>query len=213
MVAATPALGKMAGIASALCGFHTCRPMLTSKSAPWAASLLIALAAAAALLALGRSPICTCGAVDLWVAGRDSPRTSQMLSDWYSLSHVAHGILLYGALWLLARRWPVEWRFAAALLIEAAWEVTENTPLIIDRYREATAALGYNGDSVLNSMSDMAMMALGFLAARKLPPWLTVVLLILIELAPLAAIRDNLTLNIWMLLAPNEAIAQWQAGA
>jgi hypothetical protein len=187
--------------------------MLTRRSAPWAASLLIALAAAAALLALGRNPICTCGAVDLWVPGRDSPRTSQMLSDWYSLSHVAHGLLLYGALWLVARRWPVEWRFTAALLIEAAWEVTENTPWIIDRYREATAALGYNGDSVLNSLSDMAMMAVGFLAARKLPPWLAVALLILIELAPLAAIRDNLTLNIWMLLAPNDAVAQWQAGA
>ena len=187
--------------------------MLTRRSAPWAASLLIALAAAAALLALGRNPICTCRAVDLWVAGRDSPRTSQMLSDWYSLSHVAHGLLFYAALWLVARRWPVEWRFTAALLIEAAWEVTENTPWIIDRYRHATAALGYNGDSVLNSLSDIAMMAVGFLAARKLPWWVSAALLILIELVPLAAIRDNLTLNVWMLLAPNEAIANWQAGA
>lgn len=187
--------------------------MVSRRSAAWAASLLIVLAAIAALLALGRNPICTCGAVDLWIAARDSPRTSQMLSDWYSFSHVAHGLLLYGALWLVARRWPVEWRFTGALLVEAAWEVTENTPWIIDRYREATAALGYNGDSVLNSLSDMAMMALGFLAARKLPLWAAAALLILIELAPLAAIRDNLTLNIWMLLAPNEAVAKWQAGA
>lgn len=187
--------------------------MLTRRSVPWAASLLIALAAAAALFALGRNPICGCGAVDLWVTGRDSPRTSQMLADWYSLSHVAHGLLLYAGLWLAARHWPVEWRFAAALVIEAAWEVTENTPWIIDRYRHATAALGYNGDSIVNSMSDMAMMAVGFLAARKLPLWAAISLLILIELAPLAAIRDNLTLNVWMLLAPNKAIAQWQAGA
>jgi hypothetical protein len=136
-----------------------------------------------------------------------------MLSDWYSLSHVAHGLLLYAALWLVARRWPVEWRFAVALLIEAAWEVTENTSWIIDRYREATAALGYNGDSVVNSISDMTMMALGFLAARRIPVWAAVALLIVIELLPLAAIRDNLTLNILMLLAPNDAIAQWQAGA
>ena len=187
--------------------------MLTRRSAPWAASLLIALAAAAALLALGRNPVCTCGAVDLWVAGRDSPRTSQMLSDWYSLSHVVHGLLFYAALWLVARRWSVEWRFTAALLIEAAWEVSENTPWIIDRYRHATAALGYNGDSVLNSLSDIAMMGLGFLAARKLPLWAAIALVALLELLPLAVIRDNLTLNVWMLLAPSEAIANWQGGA
>ena len=179
---------------------------------PWLA-LLIALAAAAILLAMGRNPICTCGAVDLWVSGRDSPRTSQMIADWYSLSHIVHGLLFYAALWLVARRWPAQWRFAAALLIEAAWEIVENTPLIIDRYREATAALGYNGDSVLNSLSDMGMMALGFLAARKLPVWASVALLIALELVPLAAIRDNLTLNVWMLLAPSDVIAQWQANA
>lgn len=178
----------------------------------WCA-LLVAVLAAAILLALGRSALCTCGAVDLWVGGRDSPRTSQMIADWYSLSHIVHGLLFYAAFWLFGRRWPVEWRFAAALLIEAAWEVTENTPWIIDRYRHATAALGYNGDSVLNSLSDMAMMALGFLAARKLPLWVSVVLLIALELVPLAAIRDNLTLNVWMLLVPSDAIAQWQAGA
>ena len=187
--------------------------MLTRRSAPWAIGLLIATVAAVTLFALGRSAFCTCGEVDLWVAGRDSPRTSQMLSDWYSLSHVAHGILFYAALWLVARRWPVEWRFTTALLIEAAWEVAENTPWIIDRYREAIGALGYNGDSVLNSLSDMAMMGLGFFVARKLPPWVTGVLLLVIELAPLAAIRDNLTLTVWMLLAHNDAIAQWQADA
>ena len=131
--------------------------------------MLILVAAAAILLAMGRNPICTCGAVDLWVGGRDSPRTSQMLADWYSLSHIVHGLLFYAALWLVARRWPVEWRFLVALLVEASWEVIENTPMVIDRYRATTAALGYTGDSVLNSMSDILMMALGFLAARKLP--------------------------------------------
>lgn len=179
---------------------------------PWLA-LAIFLVAAAVLLALGRTPLCPCGAVDLWVGQRDSPRTSQMIADWYSFSHLVHGFIFYAALWLLARHLPVEWRFAAALLIEAAWEIAKNTPLIIDRYREATAALGYNGDSVLNSLSDMAMMALGFLAARKLPLWAAIALVAGLELVPLAAIRDNLTLNVWMLLAPNAAIAQWQAGA
>src|SRR5678815_5908825 len=110
----------------------------------WSLTIFIVVAAAAILLAMGRNPICTCGTVELWVGGRDSPKTSQMLADWYSLSHVVHGLLFYAALWLVARRWPVERRFLVALLVESAWEVTENTPLVIDRYRETTAALGYS---------------------------------------------------------------------
>jgi hypothetical protein len=174
-------------------------------------SLVILAAAAAVLLAMGRNPICTCGTLDLWVGSRDSPKTSQMLADWYSLSHVVHGLLFYAGLWLVARRWPVEWRFVAALLIEASWEVTENTPLVIDRYRETTAALGYTGDSVINSLSDILMMCVGFLLARKLPVWAAVALLIVLEIVPLFVIRDNLTLNVWNLLAPNPAVAAWQA--
>jgi hypothetical protein len=176
------------------------------------AASLIPAAAAAILLAMGRNLICTCGRLDLWVGARDSPATSQMLADWYSLSHIAHGLLFYAALWLVARRRPVEWRFVAALAIESAWEVVENTPMVIDRYRATTAALGYTGDSVINSLSDIAMMALGFLAARKLPLWAAIALLAAIELIPLFAIRDNLTLNIWTLLAPNPVVQAWQAG-
>ena len=175
-------------------------------------AVAIVATAAAAELAMGRHPICTCGAVDLWVGARDSPETSQMLADWYSLSHIVHGLLFYGALWLLARRWPVERRFIAALLVEAAWEVAENTPMVIDRYRATTAALGYSGDSVINSVSDMLMMAAGFVAARRLPVWGSVGLLVVLELVPLLVIRDNLALNILNLIAPNAAIAAWQAG-
>src|SRR3569833_2843655 len=116
-----------------------------------------------------------------------------MLCDWYSLSHVVHGLLFYALLWLVARRWPLEWRFLAALLVETAWEVTENTPLVIARYRATTAALGYTGDSVINSLSDILMMALGFFAARRLPVWMAIGLLALLEVIPLFAIRDNLT--------------------
>ena len=185
--------------------------MLSRRRAALAAITVFA-AAATLLLAMGRNPICTCGAVDLWVGSRDSPRTSQMLFDWYSLSHIVHGLLFYAALWLVARRWPVEWRFVVALAVEATWEVIENTPMVIDRYRAETAALGYNGDSVLNSLSDISMMALGFLLARKLPVWGAVALLVVLELVPLMVIRDNLALNIWNLLAPNAAVQAWQTG-
>ncbi|HKX92581.1 MAG TPA: DUF2585 family protein [Sphingomicrobium sp.] len=176
------------------------------------AALIVVAAAAAILLAMGREPICTCGTIELWVGGRDSPKTSQMLSDWYSFSHILHGFWFYAALWLVARRQPVEWRFAAALVVEAAWEIVENTSWIIDRYRTATAALGYNGDSVINSVSDILMMVVGFLAARKLPLWASVVVIVLLELVPLYVIRDNLALNVWMLLWPDEAIRTWQGG-
>ena len=179
----------------------------------WIPPLLIAAAAAAILLVMGQPPICTCGTVELWVSGTAGPKTSQMLADWYSPSHVIQGFLFYGFLWLFARRWPVERRLTVAVLIEAGWEIIENTPMVIDRYREATIALGYNGDSVLNSMSDIAMMALGFFVARRLPVWMSTATVIALELAALVAIRDNLTLNVWMLLAPNETIRSWQAGA
>jgi len=176
------------------------------------AALIVLAAAAAILLAMGRDPICTCGTVDLWVGSRDSPKTSQMLADWYSFSHVVHGLIFYAVLWLIARRWPVDRRFAVALAIEAAWEVIENTPMVIDRYRATTAALGYTGDSVINSLSDIAMMILGFYAARRLPVWVSIALLLALELVPLLAIRDNLTLNVWMLLWPDPRVGAWQAG-
>jgi hypothetical protein len=176
------------------------------------AAILILAATAALLLLMGRPPICTCGAIDLWVNESDSSRTSQMLADWYSFSHIVHGLLFYAALWLLFRKWPVERRFLVALAIEVAWEIVENTPLVINRYREETAALGYTGDSVINSISDVAMMAFGFLIARKLPVWWAIAFVVTLELIPLAVIRDNLTLNVWMLIAPNEALKTWQAG-
>lgn len=173
------------------------------------AALLIIAASAAILVAMGRPPICTCGKVALW--GAVGPMQSQMLADWYSPSHVVHGLLFYALLRLVARRTAVERRFLFALVVESAWEIVENTPMVIDRYRTATAALGYAGDSVLNSMSDIAMMAIGFLAARKLPVWASVVLLLALELVPLAVIRDNLTLNVWMLVAPSDSILAWQS--
>lgn len=177
------------------------------------AAFLIIGVTGAILLAMGRPPICTCGEIDLWVSSGDSPRTSQMLADWYSPSHVIHGFFFYAALWLAARRWPVERRFLVALALECAWELLENTSWATQRYREATVAIGYTGDSILNSMSDILMMAAGFWLARKLPLWLTIAAAMALEMAALAAVRDNLTLNIWMFLAPSESIKAWQSEA
>jgi hypothetical protein len=186
---------------------------MSSRSRAGVTAIAIVVAAAAIELAAGRHPICTCGTVDLWVGAKDSPKTSQMLLDWYSLSHILHGILFYALLWLIARRIPLRWRFVVAVAVESLWEVVENSPLVIDRYRQATIAIGYAGDSVLNSMSDIAMMAIGFLIARKLPLWAGILLVAVLEIVPLLVIRDNLTLNIIMLLAPNDAIRAWQSGA
>ncbi len=167
--------------------------------------------AVAILWAMGRPPICTCGTVELW--GEVGPAQSQMLADWYSPSHIVHGFLFYAVLRWLFPRTSIEHRFLVSMLVESAWEIIENTPMVIDRYREATIALGYTGDSILNSASDIAMMALGFLVARRLPVWASVAIVLALEAIPLIVIRDNLTLNVWMLLAPSDAIVNWQAGA
>ena len=183
-----------------------------TRTRSWLAPLLLVVLAIAILLAMGRPPICTCGTVKPWVSSAASPETSQMLADWYSASHLIHGFLFFGLLWLVARRVPITWRLCIAILIEASWEIAENSPWIINRYRSATAAVGYSGDSVLNSTSDIVMMILGFLAARRLPLWASVTIIVVLELIPLFVIRDNLTLNIIMLLHPSDAIKAWQAG-
>ena len=184
---------------------------MTAPRRPFALALAVFAAAAIILFVMGRNPLCACGRVDLW--GAVGPEQSQMLFDWYSLSHLVHGFIFYALLAWLAPRWDVRWRFAAALAIEAAWEILENTPMVIDRYREATAALGYEGDSILNSLSDIAMMALGFLLARKLPLWVSIVIVVIVELIPLLIIRDNLTLIVWMLLWPTDWLRDWQTAA
>jgi len=175
------------------------------------AALGIVIGAAAILWLMGRPAICTCGTIELW--GSAGSKQSQMLVDWYSLSHLVHGFLFYGILHLAARKVKWERRLLFATLVEAAWELVENSPVIINRYREATIALGYSGDSILNSVSDILMMVVGFLLARRLPVWLSVLVVVVLELVPLAIIRDNLTLNIWMLLSPDDAIRTWQARA
>jgi hypothetical protein len=178
----------------------------------WAPAPLILLVTVAILLAMGRPPVCTCGTVELWHGAVDSGN-SQHVADWYSFSHILHGFLFYGATWWLMRGRPPAPRFSLAVLVESLWELLENSPMIIDRYRTATIALGYTGDSVLNSVSDIAMMALGFLFAWRAPWWATVLAGSLFELTMLYVIRDNLTLNVLMLAWPIQAIKAWQGGA
>lgn len=172
----------------------------------------IIAAAALTLLAMGQPPICRCGTVKLWQGEVMSAENSQQLADWYSPSHLIHGLLFYGLLWLIARRQPLGLRALVALVIECGWEILENSPLIIDRYREATISLGYRGDSVINSVSDIVFMLIGFALAARLPVAVSIVLAILLELVVGYMIRDNLTLNIIMLIWPLEAIRTWQSG-
>lgn len=177
--------------------------------------LLIALGLVALqvaiLFALGRVPICTCGYIKLWEGVVNSSENSQQILDWYTPSHVIHGLLFYLVLWFLFPKSPVMLRFAIAVGAEVTWEIIENTPWIMDRYRAGTISLNYYGDSILNSVSDTLAMAFGFLLAARLPVLLCVLLVVALEAFTAFWIRDNLTLNIVMLLYPLDAIRDWQA--
>jgi hypothetical protein len=174
-----------------------------------AATLAIAVAI---LFAMDRPPICTCGSIKLWEATVNGPGNSQHLSDWYSFSHISHGFLFFGAGYWLLRTRPLGARLWIATIVEMLWEIAENSPVIIERYRAATLAVGYAGDSILNSASDGAMMIAGFLFAARFGWKVTLAVGIAFELFTLVMIRDNLTLNIVMLISPIDAIRNWQAG-
>lgn len=160
---------------------------------------------------MGRLWICSCGEIKLFEPSVHSAGNSQHISDWYTPSHIIHGFIFYGLGFLLLRRYPVALRLAFATLIEAGWEILENSPIIIERYRSVTVSYGYEGDSILNSAMDIVAMAVGFFFAARAPVWLTIVIAIGFEIATAIIIRDNLALNIVMLIWPIDAIRQWQS--
>ncbi|MFB0613761.1 DUF2585 family protein [Aurantiacibacter poecillastricola] len=180
-------------------------------------ALAIAIVAVIVLLAMGRPPICECGYVKLWHGQINDAGNSQHIADWYTPSHIIHGMIFYAlGWWLFVRRGlggesAARWGIVLAVALEAAWEVLENTPMVIDRFRAVTANFGYSGDSVLNSAADIGWMSFGFWLALRLPVKVTVALAIIGEVVAALVVRDNLTLNVIMLLFPIEAIAEWQA--
>lgn len=157
--------------------------------------------------------MCKCGYVKVWHGVVQSSENSQHLTDWYTPSHVVHGIGFFALAWLFARRVPLRWRFVAAVAVEAAWEVIENTPFIIDRYRAATISLDYYGDSIVNSMADIGAMMVGFAFAASVQWWVSLAAVLAMEIGVAIVIRDNLFLNILMLIHPVDAVRRWQSGA
>jgi hypothetical protein len=178
----------------------------------WVLAALAAAAGAITLYAMGRLPICACGTVKLWHGAVMSSENSQHLSDWYSPSHVLHGLLFYLVLAWLAPAWALGQRLVAATLLEVGWEILENTGWAIERYRAGTISLDYYGDSIVNSTADVALMWLGFLIAARAPVWVSAALFVAAELAVGLVVRDGLILNVIMFVWPQPAILAWQQG-
>lgn len=183
--------------------------MLTLRSG-FILTALATLMMVVVLALMGRILICDCGYVKLWHGVVVSSENSQHLSDWYTPSHIIHGFAFFGLTWLLRHKLALGWRLFIATLIEAGWEILENTPFIINRYREDTAALDYFGDSVINSTADLGAMFFGFWLASKLPWWVTVGLFLIFEAVTITLIRDGLLLNILNLIYPMDAVIEWQ---
>jgi Protein of unknown function (DUF2585) len=178
---------------------------------PWLAIVVVLVATALLLRSQGRLWWCSCDYLLLWSGDPWSSDNSQHLLDPYSFTHLLHGFVLCGLLALIVPRMSAVWQLWLAVTIEALWEVVENSEFVIRRYREETAALGYHGDTIVNSLSDILVCGLGFVLARHLGFRRTFALFVLTEVALAILIRDNLSLNILMLIYPIDAVKEWQA--
>lgn len=181
-----------------------------SARTAWGVVLALMAAQALVLHLLGRVWICTCGTIRFWVGDIHSPELSQQILDWYTPSHVIHGMIFYGVLHLLMPSTPVLARLALAVGFEVAWEIAENSPWVIEAYRKQALAAGYVGDSILNSLLDTVAMMTGFALARLLPWQATVALAMLAEAVVGALVHDNLTLNILNFIHRFPAVEAWQ---
>ena len=171
---------------------------------------LVLLLVVVSLRAEGRMFLCTCGHFAFWTSDTCSSNTSQQLLDPYSFTHVLHGFLFFWLIALLFRRLTASWQVSLALLLEGAWEVFENTRFVIDKYRTETAALGYTGDTIVNSFGDLMCALAGFMIARKLGLRWSLIVFVVVEIFLILWIRDSLLLQILMLVRPVEAIKLWQ---
>ena len=186
--------------------------ILERRNWPW-----LAIVATTGLMVLqlriqGRLWFCECGSLRFWISDPNGEHTSQHLADPYTLTHFQHGLVFFWAVRLVFKRWTWQWQLWLALAIEAAWEVVENTEWVIDRYRDATAALGYTGDTILNSFGDLLACLIGIYVAHRIGWRFTWILFLACELLLIVTIRDSLLLNIVMLFVPIQAIKQWQMG-
>ncbi|OGF67126.1 hypothetical protein A3H04_02980 [Candidatus Giovannonibacteria bacterium RIFCSPLOWO2_12_FULL_43_11c] len=176
------------------------------------ASIFILIAFAVILHAMGQIWICKCGYVKLWHGVTYSSENSQHISDWYTFSHIIHGFVFYWIYSILRKKFnlPFGLGLLLAIIAEVSWEIFENTDMVINRYREVTISLDYYGDSVINSVFDVLAMVFGFVLAVRLPVWVTIALIIAMEIFVGYSIRDNLTLNIIQLIYPTDWILRWQ---
>ena len=184
---------------------------MSNPRTPYIVTFVMIVSGAVILWLMGRETICTCGYIKLWHGDTFSSETSQHLMDWYTPSHLLHGLLFYGILHLTMRRVDIGWRLVVATLVEVGWEILENTNMIIERYREVTISLDYYGDSIVNSVADVLAMVFGFWLARILPVWASVAIVFFFEALTMWLIRDGLGLNIIMILYPLDAILEWQS--
>src|SRR5829696_6161287 len=175
-----------------------------------AATGLVLLLMIVLLRVQGRLFVCACGYFELWTSDTCSSNNSQQLFDPYSFTHLLHGFLFFWLIALLCQRLTTGWQLWLALLFESAWEVFENTSFVINKYRTETAALGYQGDTIVNSLGDLSCALIGFVIARQLGIRRSLIVFLLVELVLILWIHDSLLLQILMLVQPVEAIKLWQ---